>query len=123
LQKGDFQQMEAKTVSENTYWSASALRRLGREQDALDVFRTILDYSADLQRQTPKIDYFATSLPAMLLFEEDLALRQTITARFLEAQARLGLRDEAEGLRLLEEVLAMDNSHPEAIDLLRFHKR
>jgi tetratricopeptide (TPR) repeat protein len=122
-QKGDFQQMRATTVSENTYWSALALRRLGKEQEALDVFRAILDYSAYLQRQTPKIDYFATSLPAMLLFEEDLARRQTITARFLEVQARLGLGDEAEGLRLLEEVLAMDNAHSGAIDLLLFHKR
>ena len=122
-QKGDFQQMQVQTVSENTYWSACALRRLGREQDALDVFRTILDYSAYLQHQTPKIDYFATSLPAMLLFEEDLARRQTITACFLEAQGRLGLGDEAEGLRLLEQVLAMDNAHTGAIDLLRFHKR
>jgi len=100
-----------------------ALRRLGREQDARDVFGTILDYSAHLQIQTPKIDYFATSLPAMLLFEEDLGRRQTITARFLEAQGRLGLGEVAEGLRLLEEVLAMDNAHPGAIDLLRFHKR
>ena len=122
-QKGDFQQMQTKTVSENTYWSALALRRLGREQDARDVFGTILDYSAHLQIQTPKIDYFATSLPAMLLFEEDLGRRQTITARFLEAQGRLGLGEVAEGLRLLEEVLAMDNAHPGAIDLLRFHKR
>jgi tetratricopeptide (TPR) repeat protein len=122
-QKGDFQQMQTKTVSENTYWSACALRRLGREQDALDAFRTILDYSAHLERQTPKIDYFATSLPAMLLFEEDLVRRQTITARFLEAQARFGLGEEAEGFRLLEEVLAMDNAHSGAIDLLRFQKR
>ena len=122
-QKGDFQQMQTKAVSENTYWSALALRRLGREQDALDAFRTILDYSAHLQRQTPKIDYFATSLPAMLLFDEDLARRQSITARYLEAQARLGLGNEAEGLRLLEEVLAIDDAHPDAIDLLRFHKR
>ncbi len=122
-QKGDFQQMQVQAVSENTYWSALALRRLGREQDALDTFRAILDYSAHLQRQTPKIDYFATSLPAMLLFDEDLSQRQTITARFLEAQARLGLGDEADGLRLLEELLAMDNAHTGAIDLLRFHKR
>ena len=61
-QKGDFQQMQTKTVSENTYWSAWALRRLGHEQGALDAFRTILDYSAHLQRETPKIDYFATSI-------------------------------------------------------------
>jgi tetratricopeptide (TPR) repeat protein len=122
-QKGDFQQMEVQTVSENTYWSALALRHLGCEQDALTAFRSILDYSAQLQTQTPKIDYFATSLPAMLLFDEDLAQRQTITTRFLEAQARLGLGEEAAGLRLLEEVLAMDNAHTGAIDLLRFHKR
>ena len=122
-QKGDFQQMRVQTVSENTYWSALALRRLGYEQDALKAFRSILDYVAHLQTQTPKIDYFATSLPAMLLFDEDLALRQTITARFLEAQAQLGLGEEAEGLRLLEEVLAIDNAHAGAIDLLRFHTR
>jgi len=59
----------------------------------------------------------------MLLFDEDLAQRQTITARFLESQARLGLGEQAEGLGLLEEVLAMDNAHTGAIDLLRFQKR
>jgi tetratricopeptide (TPR) repeat protein len=122
-QKGDFQQMETRAISENSYWSASALRRLNREQEAIHAFRAILDYSALLKRQTPKIDYFATSLPAMLLFEEDLTRRQSVTALFLEAQARLGLGQEAEGLRLLEEVLLMDNSHSGAIDLLRFNKR
>jgi tetratricopeptide (TPR) repeat protein len=121
-QKGDFQQMQVQAVSENTYWSALALRRLGREQDALHAFRTILDYAANLQHQTAKIDYFSTSLPVMLLFDEDLARRQTIAARFLEAQARLGLGEHAQGLGLLEEVLAVDKAHTGAIDLLRFHK-
>ena len=120
-QKGDFQQMQTKAVSENTYWSGCAMRRLGREQDAVDTFRAILEYSADLRRQTPKIDYFATSLPAMLLFDEDPGRRQEITARFLEAQARIGLGEGAAGRLLLEEVLAMDNVRAGAIDLLRFH--
>jgi hypothetical protein len=122
-QKGDFQQMQVQAVSENTYWSALALGRLGCEQDALHAFRAILDYSAHFQHQTPTIDYFATSLPAMLLFDEDLARRQIITSRFLEAQARLGLGEKSHGLRLLEEVLAMDNAHTGAIDLLRFQKK
>jgi len=100
-----------------------ALRRLGHEQDALKAFSSILDYAAHLQSQTPKIDYFATSLPAMLLFDEDLAHRQTITARFLEAQAQLGLGEQTEGLGLLQEVLAMDNAHAGAIDLHRFYER
>ena len=118
-QKGDFQQMQVQAVSENTYWSALALRCLGQEQNAIDAFRTILDFSVHLQRQTPKIDYFATSLPAMLLFDEDLKRRQTITARFLEAQALLGLGNERAGLDLLTEVCNMDNSYAAAIDLLK----
>ena len=55
------------------------------------MFQEIYDYSLELERQTPKIDYFATSLPAMLLFEEDLVRRQKISAKFLRAQALLGL--------------------------------
>ena len=122
-QEGDFQQMQFQAVSESTYWSAMALRRLGREQQAQAMFRIILDYARSLERQMPRIDYFATSLPAMLLFEEDLQKRQTIAARFLEAQARLGLGEEREGLSMLEQVREMDSSHTGAIDLLKTYGR
>jgi tetratricopeptide (TPR) repeat protein len=119
--RGDFQQMQVQPISETTYWSALALRRLNREDEARGRFEHIRDYAHGLAEQTPKIDYFATSLPAMLLFDEDLKKRQTITARFLEAQALLGLGDERAGLDLLTEVCAMDNSYAAAIDLLKNH--
>jgi tetratricopeptide (TPR) repeat protein len=122
-QKGDFRQMQFQPVSETTYWSAMALHRLGREEQAQAMFRIILDYAHSLEQQTPKIDYFATSLPAMLLFDEDLQQRQTITARFLEAQARLGLGEERAGLSMLEQVREMDSSHTGAIDLLTTYGR
>lgn len=117
--RGDFQQMQVQPVSETTYWSALALRRLGREDEAHSLFEHIQDYAHALDCQTPKIDYFATSLPAMLLFDEDLKRRQTITAHFLEAQALLGLGKEHAGLDLLTEVCTMDNSYAAAIDLLK----
>jgi len=122
-QKGDFQHMQVQPVSETTYWSAMALRRLGREEQAQALFRIILDYARLLERQTPKIDYFATSLPAMLLFDEDLQKRQTIGARFLEAQALRGLGEEPESLKLLEQVREMGSSHTGAIDLLKTYGR
>ncbi len=121
--RGDFQQMQVRPVSETTYWSALALRRLGHEEEAHALFEQIRAYAHALERQTPKIDYFATSLPALLLFEEDLKKRQTVTARFLEAQALLGLADEHDGLAVLTGVLALDNSHAAAIDLLRIYGR
>jgi len=121
--RGDFQQMQVQPVSETTYWSALALRRLGREDEARGIFEHIRDYARALDSQIPKIDYFATSLPAMLLFDEDLKKRQTITARFLEAQALLGLGNKSAGLNLLTEVCTTDNSYAAAIDLLKNYEK
>lgn len=117
-QKSDFHQMQVQSISETTYWSALSLRRLGREDEASELLRTIDRYASELEQQTPQIDYFATSLPAMLLFDEDLQERQDITARFLHAQAELGLGHVREARRLVEEVLAKDHGHTAAIDLL-----
>ena len=117
-QRGDFQQMQVRSFSEMTYWSAMALRRLGRDEEATALFAGILAYAEGLDRETPRIDYFATSLPTMLLFEEDLAKRQHITATFLRAQALLGLGREAEARSALDEVIGLDRSHAAARDLL-----
>jgi len=117
-QRGDFQQMQVRAVSEMTYWSAMALCRLGRDEEAAALFTNILDYAAALEKETPKIDYFATSLPAMLLFEEDLRKRQQITATFLRAQALFGLGQNAEAHAALTEVQRLDRSHAGAHDLL-----
>jgi len=117
-QRGDFQQMQVRAVSEMTYWSAMALRRLGREKDATSLFVGIRDYATALEKETPKIDYFATSLPTMLIFEENLQNRQHITATFLHAQALLGLGLATEAQAALDEVQRLDQSHAGARDLL-----
>ena len=100
-----------------TYWSAMAMRRLGREAEAESLFGEILNYAEELEKSAPKIDYFATSLPTMLLFDEDLAKRQHITATFLRAQALLGLGRVAEARAALDEVRRLDRSHMGAQDL------
>ena len=116
--RADFQQMQVHSISDTTYWSGQALAKLGRDDEARRVFREIFEYSLKLEHQTPQIDYFATSLPAMLLFEEDLVLRQEISAKFLRAQALVGLGQIAEGTALLNEVCKLDANHSGAADLL-----
>lgn len=54
----------------------------------------------------------------MLLFDDDLQVRQVGRARFLQAQARWGLGEREAARALLEEVLARDPSHAMAADLL-----
>jgi hypothetical protein len=95
-----------------------ALRRLGRSEEATSLFVHILSYAATLDQETPQIDYFATSLPTMLLFEEDLHERQHITATFLRAQALSGLGQLSEAQAALDEVSSLDRSHAGARDLL-----
>ena len=65
-----------------------------------------------------QIDYFATSLPTMLLFEDDLAARQALAADFMEAQAQLGLGEVAGARARLKSILRRDPSHASAADLL-----
>ncbi len=115
----DFQNMSVQPVSDMTYWSALALRRLGMETEAHALFLSIESYADTLENESPQIDYFATSIPTMLLFREDLVRRNLIEAKFLRAQAYLGLDRKAEALALLHSVLEMDHSQIRAADLLR----
>lgn len=116
--RGDFQEMSVRAYSELTYYAALALQKLGRAAEARRLLRDLLAYARRLARTPARIDYFATSLPAMLLFEDDLDARQQTTACFLEAQARHGLGETAAARRLLQQVLRRDPNHALAADLL-----
>ena len=117
-QHGDFQEMSVRSISDKTFWAGMAHARLGQDQTARELFQKIYDYSLELEQRKPRIDYFATSLPAMLLFENDLEKQNQIEARFLRAQALSGLERGQEARALLREVLQRDRNHPGAADLV-----
>lgn len=115
--RGDFQEMSVRAFSEMTYYSALSGARLGQKARAQQQFRDLLGYAKKLQTAEAKIDYFATSLPTMLLFEDDLQFRQATTALFLQAQAQLGLGRPQAARKLLSAVLQRDPNHALARDL------
>jgi tetratricopeptide (TPR) repeat protein len=115
--KGDFQEMRVRAFSEMTYFSALAWERLGQGAKAKKLLKDLLAYARQLQVTPARIDYFATSLPTMLLFEDDIQFRQETTALFLQAQARLGLGERSAARALLRNVLRRDPDHPVAADL------
>jgi tetratricopeptide (TPR) repeat protein len=119
LQRGDFQQMAVQPISDMTIWSVLAMQRLAQHEAAARLLQRIEAHAVELASIQPKIDYFATSLPAMLLFEEDLAFRNRIAAQFLQGQVQYARGRLAEAEQLLCEVLALDKSHMAAADLLR----
>jgi Tfp pilus assembly protein PilF len=115
---GDFRDMRVCAYSETACFSALALRELGRPDDARQLFSAMLAYAHRLADQPATIDYFATSLPTMLLFEDDLARRQRAQAALLEAVARWGLGERKAARTLLGDLLRDDPNHAAAADLL-----
>ncbi|HWW01189.1 MAG TPA: DUF5107 domain-containing protein [Candidatus Acidoferrum sp.] len=117
--KGDFQEMSVRAFSEMTYYSALSLEKLGERAKAKRLFRELQAFARKLHDSLAKIDYFATSLPTMLLFDDDLQFRQETTALFLQAQAQLGLGQKLKARTLLRAVLRRDPNHALAADFLR----
>ena len=117
--RGDFQEMSVRAFSEMTYYSALSWQKLGQRAKAKRLFRDLQAYALKLQKSQAKIDYFATSLPTMLLFDDDLQFRQETTALFLQAQSQLGLGRKAAAKSLLQTVLRRDPNHALAADLSR----
>ena len=70
----------------------------------------------------PKIDYFATSLPNLLLFDDDLEKRNRIESTVLAALASDGLGKSEKAVELLEQVIAEDPNHVFAIEMVEWLK-
>ncbi|SDL74297.1 Tetratricopeptide repeat-containing protein [Glycomyces sambucus] len=112
--EGDFQSMSVQAYSEHTAASVTALRRLGEAEAARSLRDALARYIEEQADTKATVDYFATSLPAMLLFTADLqALHDT---RVLALRAQLAILDgrDAEAAALAAETLGREPLHPAA---------
>jgi len=116
--RGDFQNMAVTEYSAMTYYSILAMRQLGRLQAADKLLRAVLAYAKQLQHKTAKIDYFATSLPTLLLFEADLQAQQTHVALFLQAQMYAVQGKMKQSAGILKRILRSDPANALALGLL-----
>jgi tetratricopeptide (TPR) repeat protein len=115
----DFKEMAVTSYSALTYYRGLSLRALGRESEADQLFASLRKRGQELQELPGTIDYFATSLPNMLVFEEDLTQRNRLDGQFLEGLALLAQGDSAAAKILFTQVLHSDTSHYPATDQLR----
>ena len=109
------QRWEAAAASNNwnalTYYRALALRSLGREREATTVLTELRAFAERQMKAPVKIDYFATSLPNFLLFEDDLEKRNRIECLFLRGMASKGLGHDREAADDLRALLELDRNH------------
>ncbi len=94
-----------------SYYRAMSLDQLGREEEAASLMRQMSDYAQKQMEAEVKIDYFATSLPNLLLFEDDLQKRNEADCLFVLALSELGLRKPERATELLRQVLSLECNH------------
>ncbi|HEU5484507.1 MAG TPA: DUF5107 domain-containing protein, partial [Microlunatus sp.] len=114
---GDFADMAPSAYSENTYSSALAARRLGDEAFTEQLVRGLAAYADELAATPTTIDYFATSLPSLMLFDDDPQRRRDQQVGVLRAQLAQLADDPTDADAELSAVLATDPSHELALDL------
>jgi hypothetical protein len=110
--------MEVSAHSEMTRDSALSLMELGEHTAAEDLLMELREYALKKLAGEAKIDYFATSLPLMLVFEEDLRKRNQWESKYLLALAEAGLGHVKEAKILAREVLQLNAMHTGALNLM-----
>jgi tetratricopeptide (TPR) repeat protein len=73
------------------FYQGLAWRKLGQSAKAEKIFHRLIDFGKEHLNDTVKIDYFAVSLPDLLVFDQDLNLRNKIHCHYLIGLGMLGL--------------------------------
>ena len=93
------------------FYAGLCLLKLGRTGEANGLFHKLVNYGEKHIFDTIRMDYFAVSLPDLLIWEDDLQLRNTVHCKYMMALGYRGLGQTEKSLRLLDEVEQLDINH------------
>ncbi len=108
------------TPGVHSYFRAMALSAMGEGEAGREVLSELARFAGEKMNEVPKIDYFATSLPNLLLFDDDLNKRNQVESSLLSALANQGLGESERAGNLLREIISDDPNHVFAVDALRW---
>ena len=107
------------------FYQGLALLKLGRDDEAHGRFYRLINYGKQHVFEKQTMDYFAVSLPDLLIWEEnrddgltELDMKNIIHCKYMLALGYYGMGDTEKAMRYLKEVEEMDNNH-QGIQALR----
>lgn len=93
------------------FYQGVALIKLDKKEEANERFNRLIKYGEEHKNDEVKIDYFAVSLPDLLIWEEDLKKRNKIHCNYLIGLGFLGLGQKTQADKFFNEVLKNDYYH------------
>ena len=94
------------------FYAALAYRKLGEDDKANGLCYKLINYGKQHLFEHQTMDYFAVSLPDLLVWDGDLDTQNVIHCNLMLALGYFGLGDRERGFRFLEEVERLDINHP-----------
>jgi tetratricopeptide (TPR) repeat protein len=94
------------------FYQGLALLKLGRPDEARERFGNLIAYGKLHENDNVKTDYFAVSLPDLLVWEEDATERNRQLCMYLTALGKLGAEDFLEAIGLFNEIISRNQNHP-----------
>ncbi len=93
------------------FYQGLAWQKLGDVTKATTIFNKLVQFGRQHLVDEVKIDYFAVSLPNLLIFDDDLNIRNKAHCLYIQGLGYLGLRKLDEAKKAFTEVLELDAEH------------
>lgn len=107
------------TPPEHILYQGLAWRALKQPEKAEAIFQKLFDYGDAHMGDEVTIDYFAVSLPNMLIFDDDLNLRNRVHCLYVKSLGLLGSGRIQQAKTALKEARCLDAMHFGAVSHLR----
>ncbi|MCR5456761.1 MAG: DUF5107 domain-containing protein [Clostridiales bacterium] len=93
---------------ETIFYQGMALLQLGKTEEAYSRFDNLITYADKHMNDEGAIDYFAVSLPDLLVFDEDLTLKNKLHCMFMKALGLYGKGEKEKSKSLFREALKIN---------------
>ena len=97
------------------FYQGLALLKLDRKADAKNRFTNLVKYGEKHKGDEVKMDFFAVSLPDLMIFDDDLTVRNKLHCLYLMALGNLGLGNNKKANRYFDEILNLDKANLGAV--------
>ncbi len=96
------------------FWQGIALRKSGNPAQAEQHFRHFIDWAAQHRDDVPQVDFFAVSLPDLVVLDVSAQQRHQQHCLFIEALGHLGLGNVSACQQRMQQLLQINPAHDKA---------
>jgi tetratricopeptide (TPR) repeat protein len=93
------------------FYAALCYRQLGNEERAKGLFYKLINYGKQHIFDVVTMDYFAVSLPDLLVWDADLNQKNRIHCLYMLALGYAGMGEREQAMRYLDEAVQLDINH------------